>query len=326
MTPRARAEVREWAERTFPGSRLEQLAGDASTRTFHRMFLPGGDTWIVMDHGAPFSGATDDVRLARIFLDAGLRVARIEEAVGPVGCLLLEDLGDRTLESVLKAEPERTRLRIEQAVRLAAAVAVKGTPVLARSERRDGPALDADRFRFEMEFFLEHYVQGLRGLGRVPPDLRAELHALADLAARTPRSVLCHRDFHSRNIMVLPGGALAMVDLQDARWGPDTYDLASLLRDAYAGVEETWIEPLVDLYLDSLDDAPPREPFRLRLDLVSAERMIKALGTFGYQASTRGLARYLEGVPRTLHRLDRLLPTHPETSRLHALLTSTTLL
>jgi aminoglycoside/choline kinase family phosphotransferase len=115
-----------------------------------------------------------------------------------------------------------------------------------------------------------------------------------------------------------------MVDIQDARWGPDTYDLASLLRDGYIEIDEQWIDPLVDLYLSGLDD-PPAEGFRTRLTRVSAQRMIKALGTFGYQVAVRHDRRYLDPIPRTLARLDRILPELPEGRPLHTLLKTGTL-
>ena len=153
----------------------------------------------------------------------------------------------------------------------AAEIANRGTPVLKDSERAEGPALDAERFRFEMDYFLEHYVRGLRGIENPPEELTGALHALADRAADTPRRVLCHRDYHSRNLMVAADGSLAMVDIQDARWGPDTYDLASLLHDGYIEFDEDWIDPLIDLYLSALD-GPPAEGFRTRLTRVSAQR------------------------------------------------------
>ena len=91
--------------------------------------------------------------------------------------------------------------------------------------------MDSDRFRFEMGFSLEHFAAGHLGL-TPSATLRTELESLADAAAEAMPRVLCHRDYHSRNLMVLDSGELAMVDLQDAQWGAEGYDLASLMFDA----------------------------------------------------------------------------------------------
>jgi aminoglycoside/choline kinase family phosphotransferase len=306
------------AERLFPGASLDPVAGDASTRRFYRILPPGGPSRILMDYGTPFEGETDDVRLARIFEKAGLPVARIEHVRPAEGCLILEDLGSRTLEDALSTLPpgesgERERL-YGKAIALAIAIATRGTAVLERSDRASGPALDSDRFRFEMDFFLEHYVGGLMGVRPVPPGLLPPLYHLADLAANHPRSVLCHRDFHSRNLMVRDDGSLTMVDIQDARRGPLGYDLASLVYDAYSDLDEDLESSLIESYRSALPDAPARGVFESRLDVVAAQRLIKALGTFGHQAVVLGRRRYLEGVPRTLARLARLLPRTPETA------------
>jgi len=323
-----RPELAQFIERSHPGARVEPMAGDASTRRFFRLVLPDGTGRVVMDYGRPFDGETDDVRLARVFGAAGLRVAAIHEVAGEPGCLVLEDLGRTSLETVMRdpdGGPSASALAwLERSVRLAAEIADRGTPALARSDRDAGLALDSARFRFEMEFYVEHYVRGLCGV-RPSEALLPELHALADQAAETPRCVLCHRDFHSRNLMVLASGELALVDIQDARWGPDSYDLASILYDAYVEIDSRWRAPLVELYLATLA-APPAPGFATRLDRVAAERMLKALGTFGYQASARGERRYLEGVPRTLRRLRALLPTFAEGSRLFGLLDAAGLL
>ncbi len=318
-----------FVESRFPGAALKTLTGDASTRRFHRVLPAEGPTRIVMDYGRPFEGATDDMQLARVFRDAGLPVAAVLEADGPAGCLLLEDLGDLTVESVMRdagCSPARRRELLGEAVSLAVRLAEAGTPVLAGSDRAAGPALDSARFRFEMDFFLEHYARGLKACPELPVELGLELHALADRAAETPRKVFCHRDFHSRNLMVREGGRLSMVDIQDARWGPDTYDLASLLRDAYVEIDPAWIDPLIEEYRAALSDPPSAGSFRERFDVVSAQRMLKALGTFGYQVTQRRASRFLEGIPRTLERLRRLLPAVPATRRLREFLDGSGLL
>ncbi len=322
----ARREVREYVERSSPGATLEPLAGDASTRRFFRVRPRSGPTRVLMDYGRAFEGETDDVVAGRIFAAAGLPVARTFDVCGAAGCLLQEDLGDRTLERELRrgAGADAWAL-LAAAVRLAAAIAVRGSPELARSPRANGPALDAARFRFEMDYYLEHYARGLRGHTSVPAELRPRLHELAERAAESPRRVLCHRDFHSRNLLLRDDRALVMVDVQDARWGPDSYDLASLLYDAYSDLDEASIGPLLALYLEETGERS-RDAFALRFDIVACQRMLKALGTFGSLRSSAGAARYLEGVPRTLARLRRLLPSREETRPLFALLADAGLL
>ncbi|HXV78130.1 MAG TPA: phosphotransferase [Candidatus Polarisedimenticolaceae bacterium] len=299
--------VRRHLDQRFPGARIERLAGDASSRLFYRVVPADGPSVVVMDYGHPFDGETDDMIVGALFRRAGLRVAALLEASNVNGCLVFEDLGDRDLESTIRAVPPANGAPppgpLLRAVELAAEVARRGTPVLAASDRAGGPALDAARFRFEMEFFVEHYVEGFLGRVGARERLAPALFDLADRAADGPSMVLCHRDFHSRNLMLPPDGSLAMVDIQDARWGPDGYDLASILRDAYIDLDEGWVDPLVDRYLDALDAGGDRHAFRRRLRLVAVQRMIKALGSFGYLTSHLATQRYLEPIPRTVRRL-----------------------
>ncbi len=323
-----RPDTLEYIERRLPGARIVMLAGDASTRNFYRLALPGGLSRVLMEYPGPFEAPTDDMRMGSIFRAAALPVAAILDSSPEVGCLLLEDLGNRTLESALiESGPSSgaTRELLHRAVLLAVDVAERGTPALAASDRAEEPALDSERFRFEMDFFLEHFASGLRGI-TVRAELREALHSLADRAAESPCTVLCHRDFHSRNLMVHPDGSLAMVDIQDARRGPDTYDLASLLRDAYVDFDPGWIEPLAESYRTSLAEPPDRAPFFERLARVSTQRMLKALGTFGFQLSRMRRERYASAIPRTQARLRERLASFEETKPLLDLLTRATLL
>jgi len=317
-----REDVLRFVERRYAGASVERLAGDASYRVFYRVSPPGARSVVLMDYGAPFEGETDDVILGRIFRDAGLRVADLIELLPQHGILVLEDLGNLSLEAALR-DPRGPRADappadLVRAVELAASVAERGTPVLAASERAAGPALDRERFRYEMDFYLEHFVAGLLAKGSAAETLRPELYRLADLAADSPRRVLCHRDFHSRNLMVLGDGELAMVDIQDARWGPDAYDLASILRDAYLDLDDEWLDTLVDHYLCATADVDrDSQAFRRRFRIVAGQRMLKALGSFGWLTLTKGTGHYLDAIPRTLARLDRLLSSQDETRDLH---------
>jgi len=315
----ARPELVLWASGRWPDAGITRLAGDASTRSFFRVAPRDAASIVVMDYGKPFSGPTDDIRLNGVFVTAGLPVARILEVVPRPGCLVLEDLGDRTLQAAAVADPANTEPLLERAVALAVEIAARGTPALAQSDRAAGPALDAERFRFEMGFFARHYVEGYLGRPALAPEVLRELHDLAVLAAEAPRRVLCHRDFHSRNLLVRPGGDLVMVDIQDARWGPDCYDLASILFDAYIEIAPAVRERLVETFRVALPDAPAAGEFRGRFARVAAQRMLKALGTFGYQIAVRNKVAYRSAIPRTVARLDTLLPALDELPRLASL-------
>ena len=129
--------------------------------------------------------------------------------------------------------------------------------------------------------------------------LLEEFERLVTPLAAEPR-VLCHRDYHSRNLMV-HDGRLVVIDFQDARMGPATYDLVSLLRDSYADLPDTAIEGLKARFLSQAPDPPPSAEFDSRFDAMALQRNLKALGTFGYQTSVRRNPVYIQYIPRTLH-------------------------
>ena len=104
-------------------------------------------------------------------------------------------------------------------------------------------AFDVEKLTWELEFFVKHYlspIAALRSTRRSRDALREEWAGIVEELAAEPR-VLCHRDYHSRNLM-LHGGSLYIIDFQDARMGPDTYDLASLLRDSYVDLPASQVD------------------------------------------------------------------------------------
>jgi len=127
--------------------------------------------------------------------------------------------------------------------------------------------------------------------------------------------VLCHRDYHSRNLM-LHEGRLHWIDFQDARMGPAAYDLASLLRDAYVDVPSELRDEMAEEFRQKAVPGEPREVFRRRFDLTSVQRNLKALGTFGYMATVRSNPVYLPYIPRTLAHARRNLSRYPQLERL----------
>ena len=132
------------------------------------------------------------------------------------------------------------------------------------------------------------------------------------------RGCVCHRDYHSRNLM-LHRSRLYMIDFQDARLGPDTYDLASLLRDSYVDITDHERDDLIAAFL-ALSDISDAAEFRRRFDLMAVQRNLKALGTFGFQASARGNTAYIQYMPRTLNSVRVNLDKYGRFARLRALL------
>ena len=148
--------------------------------------------------------------------------------------------------------------------------------------------------------------------------LRSELGDLVRTLADEPR-VLCHRDYHSRNLM-LAEGRLWIIDFQDARMGPDTYDLASLLRDSYVDISERDVDEMLAYFLALAGRSGEAVEFRRRFDEMALQRNLKALGTFGYQTTARANPVYIQHIPRTLRYARLQLHKHSRFSALRDLL------
>jgi aminoglycoside/choline kinase family phosphotransferase len=155
--------------------------------------------------------------------------------------------------------------------------------------------------------------------------LRREWRLLAEELAAEPR-VLCHRDYHSRNLM-LHQGELYIIDFQDARLGPDTYDLVSLLRDSYVDLSDSTVDDLIAYFIALKRPPGPdaahqawEDRFRSRFDVMALQRNLKALGTFGYQTSVRQNPVYIQYIPRTLRHVHRNLAANPRFAELRGIL------
>ncbi|HEY5908040.1 MAG TPA: phosphotransferase, partial [Vicinamibacteria bacterium] len=182
-------------------------------------------------------------------------------------------------------------------------------------------AFDIEKLSWELHYFLKHFVESLRGADLSVEDratLGEAIHGLCEEIAGWPR-VLCHRDFHSRNLMS-HSGRLYWIDFQDARLGPATYDLASLLRDSYVDFEEEFVADRAEEFRQRALPGETREAFARHFELVSVQRNLKALGTFGYMATVRQNPVYLQYVPRTLVNARRNLLRHPELAGLQRVL------
>jgi aminoglycoside/choline kinase family phosphotransferase len=301
--------------------RVVPLTGDASDRRYFRILLADGESVVLALHAGPIEFTTlPFANVARLFEQVPLPVPSILGHSDPDGIVALQDLGDVTLQAHLGAAPANEHAALyREAVSLIALLQRRGAELQADGSLPYKVAFDVDKLTWELDFFARHFVEGYRGAALSAAERSAlgeEWAAIARELASEPR-VLCHRDYHSRNLM-LHGGRVYIIDFQDARLGPDTYDLASLLRDSYVDVTERELDDLIAYFL-ALTGGEPAE-FRRRFDLMAVQRNLKALGTFGYQTITRRNPVYIQYMPRTLHYARASLAKYARFARLQELL------
>ncbi len=289
---------------------VERLQGDASTRVFYRLKAPSWSSLIVMVYPEPFELDRFSYFLhARFLHELGAAVPQIVASYPQDGILLLQDLGDETLQIHLgRSDASRRRFLYLQAVRIIALLQREGTPALTPELPASTTALDSDRLLFELRFFAKHYVDGLLGspLSGGEKALLDEWFTSLIVRVTACRRVLCHRDFHARNLMV-KGDRLYMVDFQDAMMGPYTYDLVSLLRDSYVDLPEDLVRESIDFFRETAGVVETLEEFMASFDETALQRNIKAIGTFASQAMLRENRSYLPYIAPTIRRVTEAL-------------------
>ncbi len=282
---------------------IVQLAGDASNRSFFRVFYANRLSAVAMAyHNAGIGDEEGFLEIQHFLRNLRLPVPEVYSHHPEHRIVLLEDLGDDLLEKVVERSDETRIVELyRQAVDLLLSIR-EATLKLNSGCRAFKLAFDQKKLMQEMEFFVDHFVRGLCGnkpSASASVTLDRFFIEICSVLAKKPR-IFTHRDYHSRNL-ILRGDLLVMIDFQDARMGPAQYDLASLLRDSYVTLPEELVDTLVDYYAEVTGNASEEsmERFRYIFDVMSLQRNIKALGTFGYQATARGKRSYLKSVPRT---------------------------
>jgi aminoglycoside/choline kinase family phosphotransferase len=306
------------------GGKVVPLTGDASDRRYFRVLLRDEPSQVLAVHpGAICFDTLPFVNVAQLLTAMALPVPQILAHSDALGIIALEDLGDVTLQAHLgAASPSEHAALYRSAVSLIEAMQRRGRELASPAYLPYGIAFDVEKLTWELRFFATHFLQGYRGVAltsSMSEALDAEFATLAGELA-SERRVLCHRDYHSRNLM-LHEGRLHIIDFQDARMGPDTYDLVSLLRDSYVDFTEAQVEELIAYFLalrEGVDEEPAE--FRRRFDLMALQRNLKALGTFGFQTTSRGNTVYIQYIPRTLNSVRTNLVRYPRFARLHELL------
>ena len=305
--------------------RVVPLTGDASDRRYFRVLTPEAPSIVLSLYTSPFEFETlSFVNVARLLARMPVPIPAVLGHAADLGVLALEDLGDVTLQAHLgAATPAEHAALYRQAVALIETIQARGAELESAEFVPYGIAFDAEKLTWELDFFIKHFVEAYRGVVFAPEareELQSEFGIVVEELASEPR-VLCHRDYHSRNLM-LHDDRLYIIDFQDARMGPDTYDLVSLLRDSYVDLPEQTVDELIAYFLALKGNAGNEREFRRRFDVMALQRNLKALGTFGYQTTARRNPVYIQYIPRALRYVRDNLEQQPRFARLREILST----
>jgi N-acetylmuramate 1-kinase len=284
---------------------LVVVAGDASNRRYFRLEI-NSNSYILAEAPPATEKNSAFVAVRQILATAGVRVPEIHAVDFARGFLLLEDLGDRPLYFELSdASVDHHYQEAFGLLRAVAAVDVSGVEL---------PVYNNELLGEELDRFPEWFVEALLGhtLSGGELQLFTDLSALLlDNALEQPR-VLVHRDFHSRNLMLLPKDELAVIDFQDAVVGPLTYDLVSLLRDCYIrwpadGVRQWALGHLASMQGQGQLLDIEETQFLRWFDGMGLQRHLKVLGTFARLSLRDNKPTYLQDLPLVIQYVDEIL-------------------
>ena len=309
-------QLNAWLSKTLPDANFEltTASADASFRRYFRVHLAspylGNQTLIAMDAPPPQEDCSPFVKVAKLFLDAGLNVPKVIAQDLANGFLLLSDLGNDTYLQ---------HLNNETAQMLYGDATNALIKLQLASKHHDLPAYDEALLTREMQLFPDWYVN--RHLGQM---LNAEQQGwLQQTFAALNKNILSqgqvtvHRDYHSRNLMVTHESTPGILDFQDAVHGAITYDLVSLLKDAYIQWDEEQIIDMAVRYWEpakkaGLPVANDFSEFYRDFEWMGAQRHIKVLGIFARLSHRDGKDGYLKDMPLVMHYLRKVCERYVE--------------
>lgn len=290
--------IRDWLSRILPGQRVDlaPASADASFRRYFRATFDDGSTRIVMDAPPGHEDVRPWLHVQRLFHDAGVHVPEVLAENLDDGFLLLSDLGSTTYLAALAADAACADPLYRESV--SALIRIQ-----ASSRAGALPPYDHALLRRELDLFPEWYVA--KHLGATLGD--AERDALERVFARiiatnlAEPQVYVHRDWHSRNLMASEPGP-GIVDFQDAVYGPISYDLVSLFKDAYVDwPEERTLDWLIRYWEGARKAGLPVRAdfaeFHRDYEWMGVQRHIKVLGIFARLYHRDGKDGYLKDMP-----------------------------
>lgn len=293
------------------------LAGDASNRRYYRVVVENS-SWVLM-RWEPFDPNNYPfLSVLNHFHKNGVNVPKVIAQSPSDGLVLLEDLGDLTLERKFWENQHHESSIVFYKMALDEVLKIH---YAATDNKSDCTAFkikfDTEKFLWEMNYGKDNLLLGILEF-KMSESTTAELQkiftSISQRLDQEPKRI-AHRDYHSRNLMIKLD-EMRVIDFQDARLGPIQYDLVSLFKDSYVDMSDSFANSLMQYYLDKAKDRLPKDfskdQFMYIYELQSVQRCFKACGSFASFFHQRKDRRYLKYLPPTLKRVLKSLNNFPE--------------
>jgi len=289
------------------------LAGDGSDRCYYRiqaaersfvlMQLSGDDALQLQKDGYEW------VKIGRLLHDHGIFAPQTVATLPDFAALIIEDYGDLMMETkALSGLDQGDRPGVLALYRQSFDILARFLQISEKGQSNwTDRSFDAARLDWELHFFQEQFLKGVLNWTLSPAQQQAFDQGSKRLAEQlsAQSKYFVHRDFHSRNVMV-KNNKLAVIDFQDARLGPATYDLVSICFDSYIPLKPEERRSLVlegcDFLVDTVDGLS-RSALLEEWGPMLLQRQLKALGSFGYLTTQKNRGNYLKYVPAALETL-----------------------
>lgn len=268
--------------------KLYSLAGDGSKRSFWRITTSQSDSTFIAMENLPIDDISRRENLAYLLIgkhlyQKGLPVPEIYRVDPANGWFILEDMGDRDLQTIVSHQTDRIPI-YEKIIEILFRLQIEGsedfnTQWCYQTERYDRFVMR----RYEADYFKDAFLCHYLGLKKNWPELEGLFDYLAETASIADDRFFLHRDFQSRNIMV-SDTKIGILDWQGGRLGPLSYDLASLLIDPYTNLSSHERDKIYQIYLLLLKDYQPKwiDPFKRDFPYLAIQRNLQILGAFSY--------------------------------------------
>ena len=318
----------------------KKLQGDASSREYYRIFLPTGaciaDSIILMKFDPQSARKSEEaagdapmgefpfISVLKYLEAGGLRVPALLLHDVPTGLVFLEDLGDLQVGNLVKESENHIRRKwYRKAIDLLVEFQLHNSRNMHQKNFIGfNRAFTYDLLMWECDHYIEWGIESLYGIKLREPEIWPIQEAFERICTELTSlpQILVHRDFQSRNMMVLPDGKIALIDFQDALMGPWPYDLVAMLRDSYVKLDDELLDELIDYYCDTYENAfktkTDRKMFMRAFYIQTLQRKLKDSGRFVFIDRVKKNDSYLKFIPNSLSYVKWAFDRLPEFSGL----------